>query len=81
MLTTELYNQQYLSRGDCPMWVCHDGPQFTQGKSHVGNMYNRMLKDMINRYKLLRGYRVHHLVGFDCFGNHVEDTFSDAAYR
>ena len=51
----------------------HDGPPFTTGKGHLGNMYNKVLKDIINRYKLLRGYQVHYVPGFDCFGAHNED--------
>jgi isoleucyl-tRNA synthetase len=54
----------------------HDGPPFTTGKSHIGNMYNKVLKDIINRYKLLRGYKVHFSPGFDCFGSHNEDFHS-----
>ena len=57
-------------------WVTHDGPPFAHGKSHIGNLYNRTLKDIINRYKLLLGYRVHFVPGFDCFGPHVEDAFA-----
>jgi len=39
-------------------------------------MYNKVLKDILNRYKLLRGYRVHYVPGFDCFGTHTEDFFA-----
>jgi len=39
-------------------------------------MYNKVLKDIINRYKLLKGYRVHFVPGFDCFGTHTEDFFA-----
>ena len=81
LLTDQLYNWQYFSRGPHgfqprPTWVMHDGPPFTTGKSHVGNMYNKVLKDAINRYKLLRGYRVDYVPGFDCFGSHTEDFFA-----
>lgn len=31
------------------------------------------MKDIINRYKLLRGYRVHFIPGFDCYGTNIED--------
>ena len=39
-------------------------------------MYNKVLKDIINRYKLLRGFRVHYVPGFDCHGAAVEDFYS-----
>jgi isoleucyl-tRNA synthetase len=81
LLTDQLYNWQYFTRGPNgfsprPTWVVHDGPPFTNGKSHVGHMYNKVLKDVINRYKLLRGYQIHYVPGFDCFGTHNEDFFS-----
>ena len=38
-------------------------------------MYNRMLKDIVNRYKLLRGHRVQCKIGFDSHGNHVAGAF------
>lgn len=39
-------------------------------------MYNKVLKDIINRYKLLQGYRIHYTPGFDCFGANNEDFFA-----
>lgn len=59
-----------------PTWTLHDGPPFANGRSHVGNLYNKVLKDIINRYKLLQGYRVHYIPGFDCFGTNTEDFFT-----
>jgi isoleucyl-tRNA synthetase len=56
------------------MWVIHDGPPFASGKAHIGHLYNKTLKDIINRYKLLRGYRVHFIPGFDCHGTSIEDV-------
>ena len=38
-------------------------------------MYNKVLKDVVNRYKLIKGYRVEYVPGFDCFGSHTEDFF------
>jgi isoleucyl-tRNA synthetase len=59
-----------------PTWALEDGPPFTTGKSHIGSFYNKVLKDIINRYKLIRGYRVKYTPGFDCFGVHNEDFHS-----
>ena len=73
LLTWELYNWQYYSRKGRPVWVIHDGPPFASGKAHLGNLYNKTLKDIINRYKLLRGFRVHFIPGFDCHGTSIED--------
>ena len=72
-LTWELYNWQYYARKGRPMWVIHDGPPFASGKAHIGHMYNKSIKDMINRYKVMRGYRVHFVNGYDCYGTQIED--------
>lgn len=55
------------------MWAIHDGPPFASGKPHLGHLYNKTLKDIINRYKLLQGYQVHFVNGFDCYGTVIED--------
>lgn len=55
------------------MWIIHDGPPFASGKAHLGHLYNKTLKDIINRYKLMRGFRVHFIPGFDCHGTQIED--------
>ncbi len=72
-LTWELYNWQYYARKGRPLWVLHDGPPFASGKAHIGHMYNKTIKDMINRYKVMRGYRVHFIQGYDCYGTQIED--------
>ena len=73
LITWELYNWQYYARKGQPLWILHDGPPFASGKAHLGHLYNKTLKDIINRYKLLNGYRVHFIPGFDCYGTSVED--------
>ena len=51
----------------------HSGPPFANGSAHLGHFMNMVGKDVINRYKLMRGYRVHMLPGFDCYGIGIED--------
>ncbi len=41
-----------------PLWVLHDGPPFANGPAHVGHALNKILKDIVNKFKLLQGYRV-----------------------
>ncbi|KAK7104714.1 isoleucine--tRNA ligase, mitochondrial-like [Littorina saxatilis] len=50
----------------------HDGPPYANGKTHVGHAVNKILKDITTRYKLLRGYRVHYVPGWDCHGMPIE---------
>ncbi|XP_019647938.1 PREDICTED: isoleucine--tRNA ligase, mitochondrial-like [Branchiostoma belcheri] len=53
-------------------FILHDGPPYANGDPHVGHTLNKILKDMINRYKLLRGYRVDYRPGWDCHGLPIE---------
>ncbi|KAK9894284.1 isoleucyl-tRNA synthetase [Cystobasidium minutum MCA 4210] len=70
--TTEtLYKWQW-SEKLRPLFVLHDGPPYANGNVHIGHALNKILKDVINRYKLLRGYRIHYMPGFDCHGLPIE---------
>ncbi|KAL5008395.1 hypothetical protein ScPMuIL_013976 [Solemya velum] len=53
-------------------FVLHDGPPYANGTPHVGHAINKILKDVTNRYKLLRGYKVHYVPGWDCHGLPIE---------
>ncbi|ESO90131.1 hypothetical protein LOTGIDRAFT_233929 [Lottia gigantea] len=53
-------------------FVLHDGPPYANGATHVGHAINKILKDVTNRYKLLRGYKIHYVPGWDCHGLPIE---------
>ncbi|KAL3874272.1 hypothetical protein ACJMK2_037312, partial [Sinanodonta woodiana] len=53
-------------------FTLHDGPPYANGKPHVGHAVNKILKDITNRYKVLRGLRVHYVPGWDCHGLPIE---------
>lgn len=55
-----------------PLFVLHDGPPFANGSLHMGHFLNKTLKDVINRYQLLRGRRVRYVPGWDCHGLPIE---------
>ncbi|ETV96703.1 isoleucine-tRNA ligase, variant [Aphanomyces invadans] len=70
---TELYATQEKERkGVAKTFYLHDGPPFANGSLHTGHFLNRVLKDIINRYKLQRGYYVHYVPGWDCHGLPIE---------
>lgn len=59
-----LYRWQEDARGHydrAHTFVLHDGPPFANGRLHMGHFMNKVLKDIINRYKLMRGYRIHYV--------------------
>ncbi|WOG83392.1 hypothetical protein DCAR_0102567 [Daucus carota subsp. sativus] len=53
-------------------FVLHDGPPYANGDLHMGHALNKILKDMINRYKLLQNFKVHYVPGWDCHGLPIE---------
>jgi len=54
------------------VFVLHDGPPFTNGDVHIGTALNKTLKDLINRYKSMRGFRTPYVPGWDCHGLPIE---------
>ncbi|VFR01130.1 unnamed protein product [Cuscuta campestris] len=53
-------------------FVLHDGPPYANGDLHIGHALNKILKDFINRYKLLQNRRVKYVPGWDCHGQPIE---------
>ncbi|KAK9139360.1 hypothetical protein Scep_009041 [Stephania cephalantha] len=53
-------------------FVLHDGPPYANGDLHIGHALNKILKDIINRYKLLQNYKVQYVPGWDCHGLPIE---------
>ena len=53
-------------------FILHDGPPYANGALHMGHALNKVLKDTINKYKLLRGYQVRYVPGWDCHGLPIE---------
>ncbi|CAL8103992.1 unnamed protein product [Orchesella dallaii] len=68
----QLYGLQRLWRQDQPEFILHDGPPYANGNVHIGHAVNKVLKDITNRYKLLRGYKVNYKPGWDCHGLPIE---------
>jgi isoleucyl-tRNA synthetase len=57
---------------DSPEFVFYDGPPFPTGSPHYGTIFVSILKDVIPRYKTMRGYYVPRAWGWDCHGLPVE---------
>ena len=56
-----------LRRG-APRFVLHDGPPFSNGDIHLGTALNKILKDIVVRYRSLRGFDAPYVPGWDCHG-------------
>src|SRR5262245_33044332 len=73
---TGLYQAIQAKRAGGPAFVLHDGPPFTNGDVHIGTALNKVLKDTVNRYKSMRGFRTPYVPGWDCHGLPIEQKVS-----
>ncbi|XP_056282810.1 isoleucine--tRNA ligase, mitochondrial isoform X2 [Pseudoliparis swirei] len=82
LLDRELQIQQECGFADLYSWqrarkakkefCLHDGPPYANGDPHVGHALNKILKDIRNRFEMLRGRQVHYVPGWDCHGLPIE---------
>ena len=61
-------------------FVLHDGPPYANGDIHMGHALNKILKDIINKTKLLAGYDVPYIPGWDCHGMPIETNILPNAH-
>ena len=53
-------------------FTLHDGPPYANGALHMGHALNKVLKDIINKFNIMRGRRVRFVPGWDCHGLPIE---------
>ena len=53
-------------------YILHDGPPYANGSIHMGHALNKILKDIVIRYKTMRGFDSPYVPGWDCHGLPVE---------
>lgn len=59
------------SKGAVP-FILHDGPPYANGHIHIGHALNKILKDMIVKYKTMKGFDALYIPGWDCHGLPIE---------
>src|SRR3974390_1123818 len=64
--------QALREKENAPKFVLHDGPPFANGDVHIGPARNKILKDIIIKYKTLRGFSAPYVPGWDCHGLPIE---------
>jgi isoleucyl-tRNA synthetase len=55
-----------------PKYILHDGPPYANGNIHIGHALNKILKDIIVKYKTMNGFDSPYVPGWDCHGLPVE---------
>ena len=68
----DLYRKMLKEREGREVYLLHDGPPYANGLIHIGHTLNKILKDIILRYKALVGFRVPFVPGWDCHGLPIE---------
>lgn len=68
----DLYSRIRNLRKDAKKFILHDGPPYANGNIHMGHALNKILKDIVIRYKTMRGYDSPYVPGWDCHGLPVE---------
>jgi len=68
----DIYRRSIEGRSDAPTFILHDGPPYANGHIHMGTAYNKILKDLIVKYKTMRGYYAPYVPGWDCHGQPIE---------
>src|SRR5450631_2062042 len=68
----KVYEKALARRQGKPTFVLHDGPPYANGHLHLGHALNKILKDMIVRYKTMAGFDAPYVPGWDCHGLPIE---------
>ena len=67
-----IFEKSIENREGCERYTFYDGPPTANGKPHIGHVLTRVIKDMIPRYRTMKGYNVLRKAGWDTHGLPVE---------
>ena len=74
----DLYNKvREKNKGKTP-FILHDGPPYANGNIHIGHAMNKILKDFVNRYKMMSGYDMIYIPGWDTHGLPIEQAVTNS---
>ena len=73
-----LYNKILEKNKDGKPFILHDGPPYANGNIHIGHALNKILKDFINRYRILEGDAVIYIPGWDVHGLPIETAVTNS---
>lgn len=68
----DIYHKSLEKNEDREKFVLHDGPPYANGNIHLGTAMNKVLKDIIIKYKTMRGYNSPYIPGWDTHGLPIE---------
>ena len=68
----DLYGQLQEHSKDKPLFILHDGPPYANGHIHLGTAFNKILKDIILKSRMMAGFHAPYIPGWDCHGLPIE---------
>ncbi|MSR93849.1 isoleucine--tRNA ligase [Clostridiaceae bacterium 68-1-5] len=68
----QIFEKSMKGREGKDMYMFYDGPPTANGRPHIGHVLTRVIKDMIPRYRTMKGYEVPRKAGWDTHGLPVE---------
>ncbi len=68
----DIYKRTLEATKDGSPFILHDGPPYANGHIHMGTAFNKVFKDMIVKYKTMRGFFSPYVPGWDCHGQPIE---------
>ncbi len=69
---TRIYEKMQDANRDKKHFILHDGPPYANGNIHIGHALNKILKDIIVKYKAMQGHYAPYVPGWDCHGLPIE---------
>ena len=73
----KLYELIREKRAGNEKFILHDGPPYANGDIHVGTALNKVLKDMVIKYKTMKGFDSPYIPGWDCHGMPIEHKVTE----
>ena len=73
-LDDKIYEKTLERNEGHPLFILHDGPPFSNGNIHMGTAMNKLLKDFINKYKSMSGFKAPYVPGWDNHGMPIESA-------
>lgn len=74
----DIYAKVQESRKGKPKFILHDGPPYANGDIHIGHALNKILKDIVVRYKTMQGFDAPYVPGWDTHGLPIEQAISNS---
>ncbi|MFI4912791.1 MAG: isoleucine--tRNA ligase [Sedimentisphaeraceae bacterium JB056] len=68
----DMYSKIRAARKGNPQYILHDGPPYANGDIHMGHVINKVLKDIVLKYKTMNGFDTPYIPGWDCHGLPIE---------